>query len=145
DICQINSLACSPRIISVANLDFKKGCIHISSSQGPTRDGRFKPDVAAFGTDIVAANAFDPDGTSQWISMTGTSMASPFVCGVAAAMLSIAPQLNAAQIGGIIQRTARPLAGKTYEWANDAGFGVIDPTACLIEALSFNKRTEVKS
>ena len=46
---------------------FKFWCataINISSSQGPTRDGRFKPDAAAVGTDVLAANGFDIEAGS---------------------------------------------------------------------------------
>lgn len=143
-VSQLNSMACSPRIVSVANLDDKRSRIHVTSSQGPTRDGRFKPDVAAPGTDIVAAKGF-AQGGSAWVSMTGTSMASPHVAGVAAMMLSIAPDLNAAQIGGIIQRTASPLPGKTFEWATDAGYGRIDADECLKEALLVHKRVDITS
>jgi subtilisin family serine protease len=143
-VCQVSSLACSPRILSVANLDFNKGRIHVSSSQGPTRDGRSKPDVAASGTDIVAAFGFGDVDSPKWISMTGTSMASPYVAGIAALMLSIAPRLNAAQINGIVQRTARPLPGKTYEWATDAGFGIVDAAACVEEAFAANQRKAAK-
>lgn len=132
DSNSISSLACGPRIIGVANLDEKTNRINVTSSQGPTRDRRFKPDGAAPGTDILAANGFVPD--VPWIRMTGTSMASPYVAGVVGLMLAIRPSLTAAQIGGIIQRTARPLPGATYAWQNDAGFGVIDPAACLKEA-----------
>lgn len=142
DASQISSLACAQWIVSVANLDELASRIHISSSQGPTRDGRFKPDVAAPGTDVVAAKGF-VDGPDRWVAMTGTSMASPFVAGVAAAMLRVAPSLTAAQIGGIMQRTARPLPGKSYEWVNDAGFGVIDPPACLVEAAALSRRKDL--
>ena len=142
DASQISSLACAPSIVSVANLDESVNRIHISSSQGPTRDGRFKPDVAAPGTSVVAAKGF-VDGPELWIAMTGTSMSSPFVAGVAAAMLRAAPSLTAAQIGGIMQRTARPLPGKSYDWVNDAGFGVIDPPACLKEAAALSRRLDV--
>ena len=86
---------------------------HITSSQGPTRDGRPKPDIAAPGTDIVAANGFgDPD--EPWIAMTGTSMASPYVAGVVGLMLAVEPTLTAAQILGILKATAQPLPGGTY-------------------------------
>ena len=50
--------------------------IAITSSQGPTRDGREKPDVAAPGSDIVAAKGFSGP-SDAWIAMSGTSMASP--------------------------------------------------------------------
>lgn len=143
DNSSVGSLACGRRVVSVANLDDAEERIHISSSQGPTRDGRFKPDVAAPGTRIVAANGFaGPD--DLWIGMTGTSMASPFVTGVAGLMLALDRRLTAAQIEGILHRTSRPLPGFTYEWANDSGFGRIDPEACLSEAAAINDRREVK-
>ncbi len=67
--------------------------------------------------------------------MTGTSMASPYVAGVSALMLSLNPALTAAQIEGIIRRTSNPLPGMSYAWQNAAGFGVIDAAACLREAV----------
>jgi subtilisin family serine protease len=140
----ISSLACGHRVIAVANLDDARQRINISSSQGPTRDNRSKPDIAAPGTDIVAAKGFSNDGDA-WISMTGTSMASPFVAGVVGLMLAVNPRLTSAQVSGILQRTARPLPGATYEWRNDAGFGVIDPAAAIEEARSFHQRVEVRS
>ncbi|MBY5516192.1 S8 family serine peptidase [Rhizobium leguminosarum] len=133
DHSTLSSLACGPRVIGVANLNEARELLNISSSQGPTRDGRMKPEIAAPGTGIVAACGFDPQ--NKWIEMTGTSMASPYVAGVAGLMLSLNPQLTAAQIGGIIQRTSRPLPGSGYEWDNGSGFGVIDPGACLWEVV----------
>ena len=108
---------------------------------GPTRDGRFKPDVAAPGTDIVAAKGFSRDG-EKWLGMTGTSMASPFVRGVAGLMLAIEPQLTAAQIEGIMRSTATPPPGSSFRWVNDAGFGVINPEACLEQATHVNNRKD---
>ncbi len=66
--------------------------------------------------------------------MTGTSMASPFVAGVAGLMLATQRSLTAAQIRGILLRTSKPLPGADYNWRNDAGFGVIDAKACVAEA-----------
>ncbi len=143
DACSVSSLACGNRIVSVANLDEMNRAINISSSQGPTRDGRFKPDVAAVGTRVLAANGFG-ELDRPWISMTGTSMASPFVAGVIGLMLAAQPKLTAAQINGIIKATASPLPGGTYAWVNDCGFGVIDPQACVREALLVESRTGVK-
>jgi subtilisin family serine protease len=82
DDSSVSSLGCGEQVLSISNLDEARQRINVSSSQGPTRDGRFKPDVAAPGTDIVAALGFNFDDNQQWIGMTGTSMASPFACGV---------------------------------------------------------------
>jgi hypothetical protein len=141
DDSSISTLACGARIIGVANLDAARERINPSSSQGPTRDGREKPDIAAPGTNILAANGFDED--ARWIAKSGTSMASPFVAGVAGLMLRIRPQLTAAQIIGILRRTAMPLPGHTFEWRNDAGFGEIDIEKCLKEALDAGDMQEV--
>ena len=141
DNSSVSSLGCGQRVLTVANLNAGKNVINISSSQGPTRDGRYKPDVSAPGTDIVAAKGFTADG-EQWIGMTGTSMASPYVTGVAGLMLAIEPRLTAAQIEGIMRSTAKPLPGGSYVWVNDAGFGVIDPEKCLDQAALANARKD---
>ena len=140
DKSSVSSLACGARVISVANLDERAERINISSSQGPTRDGRNKPDCCAPGTDVVAANGFAGEGDSEWIAMTGTSMASPHVTGVVALMLEVAPHLTAAQIRGILQRTAQPLPGATYSWVDDAGYGRVDAQKCVAEARSLAAR-----
>jgi subtilisin family serine protease len=129
-------------VIAVANLHEEEERVNITSSQGPTRDNRYKPDVAAPGTDIVAANGFST-GDAPWIKMTGTSMASPFAAGVIGLMLAVEPKLTAAQIEGILHRTSRPLLGRNYAWADDMGFGQINPEGCLKEAEAINQRSEV--
>ena len=143
DSHSISSLACGHRVIAVSNLDDARQRVNASSSQGPTRDGRNKPEIAAPGTDIVAANGFShPD--HPWRSMTGTSMASPYVAGVVALMFAANPALSAAQCAGILLRTAKPLPGASYDWGNDVGYGRINPTAAIEEARRANERTEVR-
>jgi len=143
DSHSITSLACGHRVIAVANLDAAKEQINATSSQGPTRDGRSKPEIAAPGTEVVAAKGFGSDD-QRWIGMSGTSMASPYVAGVMGLMLAASGNnLTAAQCLGILQRTARPLAGTSYAWVNDVGFGRIDPEAAVQEAKSINSRVEL--
>lgn len=131
----INSLACAERLIAVANVDATRNRAHVTSSRGPTRDGRFKPDIGADGTDVVAAGGFDRE--RPWIAMTGTSMASPYVCGVAALMLGVTRTLTSAQIIGIMRTTSTPLPGHDFAWRNDVGFGLIDGAACVEEAVVY--------
>lgn len=143
DNSSISSLACAKHVIAVANLDMESETVNISSSQGPTRDGRFKPEIGAPGTNIIAAKGFCPLHNDHWISMTGTSMASPYVCGVVAQMLRRNPLLTASQISGILKRTSSPLPGNDYAWKNDAGYGVVNPVACINEAQNINNKQEV--
>jgi subtilisin family serine protease len=140
DNSSISTLATGRWVVAVGNLDSTRERIHISSSQGPTRDDRYKPDVAAPGTDIIAAKGFSGEG--EWIAMTGTSMASPYVTGVAGLMLAARRELTASQILGIMQRTAKPLPGRGFPWTNDGGFGCINAAECVREAALVNKREE---
>lgn len=144
DDSSVNSLACGSRIIGVANYDEATGKVNITSSQGPTRDGREKPDIAAPGTAILAANGFDDD--ALWIEKTGTSMASPFVAGLVGLMQSAAAKndvkMTAAQVIGMLRRTAAPLPGHSYDWRNDAGFGSVQAEGAIKEALAAGKAQE---
>jgi subtilisin family serine protease len=142
DNSTVSSLGCGSRVITVANLDAVRNQISITSSQGPTRDGREKPDIAAPGTNIVAAKGFSGD-PNAWLGLSGTSMASPLVTGVVGLMLAIEPRLTAAQVESIIRRTAKPLPGASFTWSNAAGFGVIDPEACLTETSRLNVRKDL--
>jgi subtilisin family serine protease len=141
DASTVSTLACGQRTVAVANLDEEGRRINITSSQGPTRDGRQKPDIAAPGTGIVAGKGFAPG--EDWVAMTGTSMASPFVAGVVGLMLAANPQLTGAQIGGIIQRSALPLPGADFSWRHDAGSGAIDPERCVEQAIAMRAREDV--
>jgi subtilisin family serine protease len=70
--------------------------------------------------------------------MTGTSMASPYVCGVVALMLAAHPSLTAAQVQGIMRATSTPLIGHNFSWRKDAGFGLVDADRCVEEAAGYN-------
>lgn len=142
DNSTVSSLACGQRIVSVANLDDAARQIAITSSQGPTRDGRQKPDIAAPGTAIVAAKGFaGPE--DRWVEMSGTSMASPHAAGVIGLMLAVNPELTGAQVGGIIKRTARPLPGADFSWRDDAGSGALNPKDCIAEVDLLRRRGEI--
>jgi subtilisin family serine protease len=141
DHTKVNSLACGHNVIAVANWDSDTGAVSPSSSQGPTRDGRFKPDIAAPGTHRWGVYGFpvqvgggvdleDLPETGLYVRMSGTSMAAPYVAGVAALMLSVNPLLTASQIRAIMTSTARPRA----DWQRDIGYGLIHERSCIEEA-----------
>ncbi len=73
------------------------------SSRGPTADERIKPDISAPGVFITAAKA---DTTNDYIEYSGTSMASPFVAGLAGLMLQANPSLTPSQVKTKIMDTA---------------------------------------
>ncbi|MEM6453907.1 MAG: S8 family peptidase [Acidobacteriota bacterium] len=118
--------ATARRSIAVANYDNESQVINPSSSRGPTRDGRAKPEIAAPGTGIVASNADggqpDPRDASQRVPMRvskdGTSMAAPHVAGAIALMLERDPRLTVEQIRKILIAAAAP---------SPTGLTVFDP------------------
>jgi Subtilase family/PASTA domain len=84
------------------------------SSRGPTRDGQIKPDVVGPDVDITSAAA----GTgSGFAAFQGTSMATPFVAGVAALMLDADDTLTPAEIKSTLMTTA-------VDWGNGGIFHV---------------------
>jgi serine protease AprX len=102
--CSIGSPAAAPHALTVgAMADTSEGGFRLASfsARGPTRDGRIKPDVVAPGVGITAASA-----SAGYETRSGTSMAAPFVAGVAALMLDANPALSAQQLKDTIVNTA---------------------------------------
>ena len=73
------------------------------SSRGLTADGRMKPDIMAPGVNITAPKA---NGVNQYVTMSGTSMATPFTAGVVALMLDANYGLTPAQVHSTLFNTA---------------------------------------
>ncbi|MFI1355225.1 S8 family serine peptidase [Streptomyces sp. NPDC020898] len=85
------------------------------SSRGPTADGSLKPDLTAPGVDIVAAKAAqgtegDP-AADGYVSMSGTSMATPHVAGAAAILAQRHPDWTGERIKAALTASAKPTAG----------------------------------
>ena len=118
------------------------------SSRGPTKDGRIKPDIMAPGVTIAAAISnpsylADPYGFLLGLTLgcgdacytvvSGTSMATPFVAGVAADMLSANPALTPDDIRQIMTSTAIDLNSIPGP-DNEMGHGLLDAYAAIAEA-----------
>jgi subtilisin family serine protease len=88
------------------------------SSRGPRKgDSAIKPEITAPGVDIDAAKATnsafpDPDGDG-YVSLSGTSMATPHVAGAAAIVAAQHPDWTAEQLKAALTGSAKPKDGLT--------------------------------
>ena len=68
-----------------------------------------EPDIAGFGVDILSSLERDVDGWSWYARMSGTSMATPYVVGIAALAASADPALKGAALRQHLLDTALPI------------------------------------
>lgn len=103
------------------------------SSEGPRRDNAPKPDIAAPGAMIVSAlsrdavgmqRAFTIDG--EHVALQGTSMACPFVAGVAALLLEQDDTAGPKQVLDALKSTAKIPGGAPGAFDQKWGHGLID-------------------
>jgi Subtilase family len=125
----VSSPATAEQAFAVGNAT-KQDAIAPRSSRGPrVGDFAIKPDIAAPGTDIVAARApgtvvgDDDPVDDNYTRLSGTSMAAPHVAGAAALVLEAHPDWTAAQVRAALTSSAVPLAGATIY---DQGAGRLD-------------------
>jgi len=121
----VGSPGCAKQVLTVGASDDND---HITgfSSRGPTSDGRVKPDIVFPGYGIVAPQAA---GTQLgqviapgYISLNGTSMATPHASGTACLLLQAKPNLTPTQIKSALRNTAVDLG----QPANAQGSGRSD-------------------
>ncbi|HEY3528742.1 MAG TPA: S8 family serine peptidase [Nocardioides sp.] len=91
------------------------------SSRGPTVDGRTKPDISGPGVSVTAAQA---GTTSGYVTLSGTSMATPYVAGAAVLARQVAPTATPAQIRAALTSTALDVGAAGAD--NEYGAGLVD-------------------
>lgn len=150
----------TPGVVCVANYDdggsgTREGSIAPNSSRGSSSDPMTWPDVAAPGTEIMAAcrptlpvcvALGNTQPTDSYGSMSGTSMAAPHVSGIIAQLYQVAPRLTPAQIERILELSAHKFTSPTgggyvRDPTNragtssfDAGHGLVDAVAAFRQA-----------
>nr|ACV03428.1 preprosubtilisine [Thermococcus sp. AMT11] len=121
----IDSPGIAPHAITVAAVD-RNLKVADFSGKGPgiTAVQDIKPDIAAPGVKIISARAGTKDGL---IAMSGTSMATPHVSGVAALVLQAKDIHTPDTLKGLLTATAKPLDAPVT-WA---GAGLVDAYAAV--------------
>lgn len=117
--------AALPGVIAVAASDEDDRIVSFSNA------GRWCS-VSAPGYDILSTTptypVYDPVAP-DYDSMSGTSMASPYVAGVAALLLSLRPQLTPGQVKSILEKSADDIGVPGFDAF--AGFGRVNAARAL--------------
>ncbi|MDP2984553.1 MAG: S8 family serine peptidase [Candidatus Latescibacter sp.] len=107
------------KVIAVGSVN-RDGRVSAFSSRGPTFDGRVKPDFMAMGEQVEVINGIG----DSYLSLRGTSFASPAVSGAAALLLQIHQDWTPAVLYDSLRVYARRAAPDTLY-----GHGILDAFA----------------
>jgi subtilisin family serine protease len=128
-------------VIAVGAVD-STGEIAMFSSNGPSSDGRIKPDVVAMGVDVYTASSMTATAADSIYSYSsGTSFSSPLTSGVCALILSAHPELTPDQVKEALKMTAN----NKDKPNNIYGWGLINAyEAALYYGMFMSNKPEIK-
>ncbi len=111
--------------LAVGAVHWRDGTLETFSSQGPTVDGRIKPDIVS--PDGVSTTSYEPD------YFFGTSASAPHVAGAAALVMEKYPDATVKQIRELLEENTKNYHSKR----NTDGTGIVDvswlPTALVVK------------
>lgn len=115
-----------------------EGVISVSATNDKNKLAEFSSygayvDMAAPG-EAIYSTMFDFLKGSTYAELSGTSMASPIVAGVASLLKSKYPDLKPHEVEAILTMTAKDLGEKGYD--TKFGYGLVDP----VKALQFDRK-----
>ena len=114
----ITDPATSPSALAVGALCWQSNALEPYSSEGPTIDGRVKPDIA--GHDSVSSAIYGPFGSCP-SGFAGTSASSPEVAGAAALVKQFHPAYGANELQSFLESSAIDLGGSGKDNVYGAG------------------------
>jgi serine protease AprX len=101
------------------------------SSDGPTADGRVKPEVLARGSRTWT---IEPDSTSGYTTASGTSLSTPLIAGAMACLVQARPGASVAELREAVFATASEwIATGAFDPQYVRGYGIIDAAAAAGE------------
>lgn len=148
----INSPGIHPSVITVGASDDKRtpnltdDIVADFSSRGPTIDGYTKPDVLIPGTDIISARvtgsfldfmSINSIVDKNYISLSGTSMATPICAGIIAQLLEAYPKLSPAEVKQCLIESCIKL-DNTDNYSQ--GYGCIDASKLISRASQLHRK-----
>lgn len=99
------------------------------TSNGPTSDGRIKPDVSAPGVMVYAALVKEISGNdSTYEYVSGTSYSTPITAGICAMILSAHPELTPLEVRDALRNTA----SRSGSPDNVLGWGIVNAYDALL-------------
>ncbi len=120
----------SPGMLTIGAVD-ADGIATGFSSQGPTTDGRVKPDVMAQG-----GNAYVINQNNEIVTNNGTSFSSPITAGAVACLWQAKPEFTNAQIMQLVRESAHLFNNPT----DKMGYGIPNFQLALDALLSIDNQ-----
>ncbi|MFI9340285.1 S8 family serine peptidase [Streptomyces sp. NPDC052773] len=110
----IGSPGAADAALTVGAVDSADEAAYFTSAGPRHGDHALKPDLAAPGVGILAARSSLSPGSGAYTSMSGTSMATPHVAGVAALLAERHPDWTGARLKDALMSTSTPLDASAY-------------------------------
>ncbi|MFJ2261563.1 S8 family peptidase [Streptomyces sp. NPDC087844] len=134
----LNSPGTADAALTVGAVDAKEQLADFSSRGPRIGDGGIKPDLTAPGVDITAAAApgssiaaDSPSPAAGYVTISGTSMATPHVAGAAAILAQEHPEWTGAQLKAALAASTDPGDLTVFE----QGSGRVDVAAAIKQAV----------
>jgi subtilisin family serine protease len=124
----VGSPGSAEEALTVGSVDDPSGSLSYFSSQGPlTLSGALKPNLTGPGNDVTAARSADSAGEGSYVTMSGTSMATPHVAGAAAIVKQRHPEYTSEQLKAALESTTTDAGYTSYQ----GGSGIVNAAAAI--------------